>query len=251
MLPKPVPTLVPTLGRTGITTQNLTEPYKKHAMKTCIYCQIERPLSAFRRYHHRKVRQMPSCNLCVPPKTLSDMTPHQREVALQTTHRNHSPALVARLNERDKANKRETLSRKLTAVQMRRRKDAWDAAILGNARQEQRWAYTAHFRHKAQLSEGNAVRMPYAIFFDEYQKILKRMVQEIEFKSTRPNAPLNPTEEERNPRNYVTPTEYLKLKTLYSDCTPIPGTRTARDPWFLYWREPTGKKSSPEEGEVK
>lgn len=222
-------------------------------MKTCSHCQIERPLRAFRRYSHRKVREMPTCNVCVPPKTLSDMTPQEREQALKTSHRSASPSLVARLNERDKARKRQTLSHKLTAVNIRRRKENWGNAILGSARNEHRWAYTTLMRYQAQLQEGNAMRAPYAIFFDEYQQILKRLVQEIEFKSTRPNTPLNPTEEERNPRNYITPTEYLKLKTLYAQCAPIPGTRPAREPWFLSWREPdepTGKKSSLHGGDT-
>lgn len=212
-------------------------------MKTCIYCQIERPLSAFRRYSHRKVREMPSCNLCVPLKRLSNMTPREREVALKTTHRNHSPALVARLNERDAAQKKQTLSHKMTTVNLRRRKENWGNAILRNVRDEYHWAYSSHLRYKAQATEGNAQRQPYADFFDEYRQILKGLVQTVEFKSTRPNAPLNPTQEECNPRNYITAAEYLKLKTLYAKCTPIPGTRPAREPWFLFWREPSGEKS--------
>ena len=219
-------------------------------MKRCIYCQIERPISAFRRYSYRKVREMPSCNLCVPPKKLSNMSPKEREIALQTTHRNTSPVLVARLNERDKARKSETLSRRITTHNLGRRRANWDTAILRNARAEHRWAYSTHLRYRTQLQQGNAQRQPHVDFFEEYLKILKYMVQTIEFKATRPNAPLTPTQEECNPRNYITSAEYLKLKTLYANCSPIPGTRTAREPWFLFWREPEeeGGNATPNSG---
>lgn len=211
----------------------------------CIYCARDYPLRFFRRWSNGKSRLMTSCNGCSPPKTLKQMTPYERERALLTSHRAYHPVYVQEMNRREREHFKNSV---MPDIQYRRRaeqrKENWTRAILGQAQVEYEWAKAALIRYRKEVSTGNAQRTPYVEFFSEYVRVLKQMLQVIRAKANTRGAAITPTVEEINPRSYLTDTQYLKLKTLFSDCTPIPGTRAARDPWLMFWQSETDATAS-------
>lgn len=205
-------------------------------MKRCTQCQKDYPLQNFRRLHRAKIRTMQTCNSCAPPKRLGQMTPKERQLALQTTHRNHSPMFIERLNAAAKARRSETLSRAMVQVHAKRRSDNWDKAIIKPMRDEHRWARDTLKRYKASTNTTTKYQA-HIPFFETYYALITRILETLSAKATLPTAPTKPSKEDTNPRTYITDNELQNLKALYADCIPIPGARPAREPWFLSWRE--------------
>lgn len=211
-------------------------------MKVCARCGHARPLIEFRRFSRGKVRERPDCNVCSPPKTLAQMSEKERHRALLTTHRTTSPAFIERLNRNAKARKAERLSVKIRSHKAKERERNWCDAILKQARVEVKWAGACLLRYR-KVMDGVGVevgekspRAPYVAFFAAYTAHLKRMVGEIEDAMRRSTA-LRPTPEQSSPLTYTDYTTKQTLRALYAQCLPIPGARTAREPWLLYWRE--------------
>lgn len=220
-------------------------------MKVCTRCGQARPLINFRRFSRGKMREKPDCNVCAPPKTLAQMSEKERHRALSTTHRTSSPAFIDRLNRNAKARKAERISVKIRSHKAKTRTSNWGNAILKQARAEVKWAGACLLRYRKEvgalgldLDLGTSVpvsdaphpRAPYVEFFSVYTTLIRRMVGGIECDMHKTTA-LRPAPEQADPLHYITKAEIQTLRRLYSECLPIRGTRPAREPWFLYWRE--------------
>lgn len=203
----------------------------------CIYCARDLPMHRFRRWSHGKSRLKPYCTLCVPPKTLKQMSKAEREHALLTSHRNWSPQFVKDMGEREREHYLNTvLPEAALRAKQHERTHNWDSALLDRLREEHRWAKAASLRYSTKAQEDERY-IPFHIFYAQYTSILARIKDEAYARSVIKGAPVKPTVEQINPLTYITPQEHTNLRYLYSQCTPIPGARAARDPWFLYWRQ--------------
>lgn len=233
------------------------------ASRVCPDCATERPLQAFRRWRgaHRVLHVV--CNFCNPERKLSEMSEQDRAAAIAV----RKPEMYAierakrAVEYRKKVNAGDAMRRTTHLRKMERIRN-WNAAI-GNAMREElesairkRDSYLnlaatyndpnpkvhiSRAQAAARLRFGAWAAQSWIPFYTRYAEILERVKDDIKNRAHTLGAPIKPTEEETKLETYITPTEILELKDLYSRGEVIPGVRH-RIPWVIEGRYAKAKQ---------
>lgn len=197
--------------------------------RQCPVCGERKHPRFFRRWRGTKRILHADCNKC-GERTLSAMSPVQRDLAVQEGRINVSPLVLKRLDERDANIRRAKIAGAQRAVHAGRRKRQWERALGTRLRQERDWAR----RNLANLPDS---AVGWADFFSAYINVLTDMIARLVAKYNRVGTATMPTPKEAHPMAYVFNETLTTLRHLYSQCVPIPHRRLFRDPWCLEWRE--------------
>jgi len=201
-------------------------------LKRCAQCARELPLQTFRRRRGTKSHMGDICKVCKPEKTLSECTTAQLNTLVEQGRA--SPVVIEAIKRRRREHwAHSVLPAKATKRRRDERRRNWNLLLLDGLRDELTYA-------KRRMREMLGKDEPWVAFYSAYADILKLIIERAGRNIPIPRTPLNPTEEQMNPRYWVSQREILSLSILYSSCTYIPGRR-ARLPKFLGWAELRGK----------
>ena len=207
---------------------------------TCPGCGGNFRMVHFRKWWGSKRVLRTLCIWCEPDKNLSEMTPEERASALEAQRFGaNAREVVERMNEKEAADKRYTLSRARLKQHNRTRRLHWSRAILHTLNVERAWA---------ERNLQNPASEEWERFFEAYARVLRDAIERINMRlrdaargvsranlGGRNSSPLKPTMEEADPRRWVFPETILKLKDMYSVCPVLRGRKPYRDPALLSW----------------
>lgn len=196
---------------------------KTITLAVCPGCDRALRLHEFRKWWGRKRLLRTLCIACEPERSLEDMTPEERERAVDNQRAYATPMRVARLNEAE--------------VQAERRRRSSGAKRRHSLARTQAWAPTLRVLRAERAWCQKNLLVPaspaWAAFFAAYSTALsdalrKAMVAKRQSSSTT-TVP--------QPRAFLYPETYRRLRELYGQCRPLPGRRMYRDPLCLSWGE--------------
>lgn len=189
---------------------------------TCPECGITRPLREFRKWWGSKRLLRTLCRVCEPEKSLEELTPEQRQQALDNQRAYATPTRVANLN----ANEADATRRRRSTSAKRRhsvaRTQAW-APLLHIFRTELDWC------RKGRL--GKYATQPHQDFFDAYEAALTDALARA--KAKRGNS--TSTSQVPPPEAFMFPETRASLARLYAATSAAGKRRLSRDPAFIEW----------------
>lgn len=238
------------------------------ASRVCPECTVERPLQQFRRWHgaHRTLHAV--CNVCRPERKLSDMT--ERERADVIALRKPAMHAIERAQRAVEYRKRVMVGdamRRTNHIRKLERIRNWNEAVGHALREELNTATRKRDEYMQMAAEyhnpnpsqrpspaKSAARVRFGCwaadswvpFYIRYVEILTRIKNEVQRRAHTRGALIKPTEEETKLETYITPTELLELRDLYSRGSVIPGIRS-RTPWVIAGRHAKGKRRGKSE----
>lgn len=205
----------------------------------CPGCMNARPLHEFRRWAGSKRMLHEVCNVCIPDKRLSEMTPAERLDALDTDNlsvRGLRKTVVEQMNAKELHLRRSKLRSSALKRHGHERRVNWAQALFTKINKELDWVRRTGTSQRALNSP------QWQAFLEAYRAVLKEFNRLALIRAKRPAAPLKPTMEDTDPATYIRPETVTKLHALFSACADtVKGTRL-KDPWFLEW-----KKEKPNE----
>lgn len=207
---------------------------------TCPGCGGNFRMVHFRKWWGSKRMLRTLCVWCEPEKRLSEMMPEERANALVAQRFGESAReAVSRMNEKESADKRYTLSRARLKQNNRTRRLNWSRAITHTLVTERAWA---------ERNLQNPASEEWERFFEAYARVLKDALERINIKlrgaargasrgglAGPASSPLKPTMEEVDPARWIFPETLVRLKDLYSVCPVIRGRKPYRSPAMLAW----------------
>lgn len=203
-----------------------TDYYKRFlhlgVQATCPECGITRPLREFRKWWGSKRLLRTLCRVCEPEKTLEELTPEQRQQALDNERAYATPARVERLNDADAMAQRQRRSTGAKRRHSAARTQAW-APMLHIFRMELDWC------RKGKLAKYLSPER--LVFFEAYEAALTDALSRA--KTKRANS--TSTTQVPHPKEFMFPETRASLARLYAACAASRGRRLSRDPVFLDW----------------
>jgi hypothetical protein len=196
---------------------------KTITLAVCPGCDRALRLHEFRKWWGSKRLLRTLCISCEPEKALEDMTPWERERAVDNQRPYATPMRVARLNEAEVQAERRRRSTGATRRHSQARTQAW-APVLRVLRAERAWC------QKNLLSPASPA---WAAFFSAYETALADALR----KAMARKAGTRSTTEVPEAHTFLYPETYRNLRALYGQCRPMPGRRLYRDPLCLAWSE--------------
>lgn len=202
--------------------------------RQCPACMHARPLHQFRRWAAGKRVLHEVCNICIPDKRLSEMTPAQRIDALDTDKlsvKGLRSIVVEQMNARELHLRRSKLRSSALKRHGHERRHHWSAAIFTKINRELEWIRRTRSTQRALDSP------QWQEFLTAYAAVLKEFNRLALVRYKRRAAPLKPTMEDANPLTYIFPETLTKLHALYAACAPYLFRRKVHTPWFIDWKE--------------
>lgn len=196
--------------------------YHLGVQATCPGCARTLPLREFRKWWGSKRLLRTLCRVCEPEKTLEELTPEQRQQALDNERAYATPARVERLNEADAMAQRQRRSTGAKRRHKEARMQAW-TPMLHIFRTELDWC------RKGKLAKYLSPER--LVFFEAYEAALNAALHLAKHK----RATSTSTTQVPHPKEFMFPETRASLARLYAACAASRGRRLSRDPVFLDW----------------
>lgn len=196
--------------------------YQLGVQATCPECGITRPLRDFRKWWGGKRLLRTLCCVCEPEKSLEELTPVQRQQALDSQRSYATPTRIANLKESEAQAQRQRRSTGAKRRHSEARTQAW-APMLHIFRTELDWC------RKGKLAK--LLSPERLVFFEAYESALNAALQLAKHKRAHSTSTTLVPE----PKEFMFPETRASLARLYAACAASRGRKLSRDPVFLDW----------------
>lgn len=207
----------------------------KPTLRRCPQCGVDKRLVSFRRFAQigagagMKRVLHDTCNDCEPEPNLSEMTPAQRERAVEADNPKARALVVEVMNDKERAELAGMRTRQRIQYHAKQRRAAWREAIGRQISDELEWA------RRGLASARRAEDSAWADFFEAYCQVLRAAQERVATEANKRFTRVKPTPEQARPEAWIDASTRASLRRLYAQCRPISGRRMYRDPWCLEW----------------